>query len=200
MPDNPPGFGPMLIGFSINLIITFIIVRFLYFPKERIKKYVFPFMAFNTIIFFILGPLLNTDLSVGVGFSLFAIFSVMRYRTESMPIREMTYLFVITALPVINALLAADRLLIQSLITSGLVVVVLFYFEKGWGFGRESSTTLVYDKLKLLRPINHDDLLADLRTRTGLPVIRCRVGKINYVRKSADITIFYNEQDIKTEQ
>ena len=199
MPENPQGLTPILIGFIINVSITFIIVRFLYFPKERIKSYVFPFMAFNTLIFFVLGPLLSTELSVGVGFSLFAIFSILRYRTESMPIREMTYLFVVTALPVINGILTADSKLIESLITSGVIVIALFIFEKEWGFGRESSRTIIYNKLKLLRPANDNVLLADLRELTGLPVTRCRVGKVNYARKTAEINIFYDGRDIETE-
>ncbi len=199
MPENLPNLSPIFIGFGINISIAFIIVRFLYFPKDRSKSYVFPFMAFNTLIYFILGPLLNTELSIGVGFSLFAIFSILRYRTESLPIREMTYLFVITALPVINGVLAADRKLFDSLIISGVVVIALFFFEKGWGFGQESSRTIIYDKLKLLKPACYNDLLADLRERTGLPITRCRVGKINYARKSAEISIFYDKRDIKTE-
>ncbi|MCP4420890.1 MAG: DUF4956 domain-containing protein [Chloroflexi bacterium] len=199
MPETLPNLSPIFIGFSINISIAFIIVRFLYFPKDRSKSYVFPFMAFNTLIYFILGPLLNTELSIGVGFSLFAIFSILRYRTESMPIREMTYLFVITALPVINGVLAADRKLFDSLIISGVVVIALFFFEKGWGFGQESSRTIIYDKLKLLKPASYNDLLADLRERTGLPITHCHVGKINYARKSAEINIFYDKRDIKTE-
>ena len=182
----------MLTGFAINLFCSVIIVRGIYFPKERDKTYVFPFLAFNSIIFFLLGPLLKTELSVGVGFSLFAIFSVMRYRTESMPIREMTYLFILTALPVINALLAGNRLLTQSFATSGLIVLVLFVFERGWGFGRETSQKIVISNIKLLKPARRDDLLADLRDQTGLPVTRVRIDKINYARKSADITIYYN--------
>ncbi len=195
-PPPPNSLEPMLIGFSINLFFTFVIVRGIYFPKERDKTYVFPFLAFNSIIFFLLGPLLRTELSIGVGFSLFAVFSVMRYRTESMPIREMTYLFVLTALPVINALLAGDRLLQQSFITSGLIVVALFVFEQGWGFGRDASETIVIDNMKLLKPSNHDELLANLRERTGLPVRRVRIRKVNYARKSAEITIYYLPTEI----
>ena len=187
--------APLLTGFAINLLFSFIIVRGIYFPREQDKTYVFPFLAFNSIIFFLLGPLLRTELSIGVGFSLFAIFSVMRYRTESMPIREMTYLFVLTALPVINALLAEDRLLVQSIITSGLIVVVLFVFEREWGFGRETSQTIVIDNMKLLKPERRDELLASLRELTGLPVRRVRTGKVNYARKTAEITFYYQPTD-----
>ena len=186
---------PMLTGFLTNLLFSFIIVRGIYFPRERDKTFVFPFLAFNSTIFFLLGPLLRTELSIGVGFSLFAIFSIMRYRTESMPIREMTYLFVLTALPVINALLAEDHLLLLSIITSGLIVVVLFVFERGWGFGSEESHIIVIDNMKLLKPKNRDDLLVSLRERTGLFVRRVRIGKVNYARKTAQVTIFYRPTD-----
>jgi len=198
MIEQPSTFDlliPLLTGFGINLVFSFIIVRWVYFPKEQDKTYVFPFLAFNSIIFFLLGPLLRTELSIGVGFSLFAIFSVMRYRTESMPIREMTYLFVLTALPVINALLAGEHLLVQSIITSGLIVVVLILFERGWGFGREISRMIVIENMKLLKPESRDELLARLRERTGLPVQRVRIGKVNYARKTAEVTIFYQPTD-----
>ena len=98
-----------MLRFAINFAIVFVIVRFIYYPQRREKDYVFTFFAFNTIIFFVMGLLNNVDLGVGVGFGLFAIFSVLRYRTNTIPIREMTYLFVLIALPVVNSILLEEH-------------------------------------------------------------------------------------------
>ncbi len=149
---------------------------------------------------FLLGALLGAGWGVGAGFGLFAVFSVMRYRTETMPIREMSYFFVLAALPVINALLAQDRKIVESLTTGGVIIAALFLFEKGWGFGSEESRTIVYNRLKLLKPEHEEELLADLKDLTGLPISRFSVNKINYARKSANVTVYFRESEIETRQ
>ena len=97
----------LLIGFTVNFLIALFIVRFIYYPVKQNKNYVFTFIAFNTVIFFVMSLLSSIELSIGAGFGLFAIFSVLRYRTNPMPPRDMTYLFVLIGLPVINAGLLA---------------------------------------------------------------------------------------------
>jgi len=98
-------FMNFMLSFGFNFLVAFVIVRFIYYPLKHNKNYVFTFLAFNTVIYFVLSMLTSMDLSIGVGFGLFAIFSVLRYRTDPMPTREMTYLFVIIALPVMNSML-----------------------------------------------------------------------------------------------
>ncbi len=102
-------FTSFISSFGFNFGVAFFIVRFIYYPQKRDKDYVFTFFAFNTIIFFVLSLLSSIDLSVGFGFGLFAIFSVLRYRTHPIPIREMTYLFIIIALPVLNSILMHEN-------------------------------------------------------------------------------------------
>ena len=181
-------------GFGINFAIALIVVRFIYYPARRDKSYVFTFIAFNTIIFFVLSLLGSTELSVGVGFGLFAIFSVLRYRTDPMPIREMTYMFAIIALPTMNAMLLSGEYFIQLLLANGIVLAVLFVLEQGWGFQYESQRKIIYDRLKLLQPKNEELLLLDIQERTGLPVTRIEVGKMDLVKKRANITVFYHEE------
>lgn len=91
------------LGFLLNFVVALIIVRFIYYPRTKDKRFVFTFLAFNMIIYFVLSLMVSIQLGIGVGFGLFAIFSVLRYRTDPMPIREMTYLFIILALPVMNS-------------------------------------------------------------------------------------------------
>lgn len=180
-------------GAVLNLIVTLIIVRFIYYPLTHTKTYVFTFIAFNTIIYFVLGLLASTTLGVGVGFGLFAIFSVLRYRTDEMPIREMTYLFIVIALPVMNSILIESGDYAKLAIANGFLVVLLFVLEREWGFHFEGSKHITYDVIELITPANRDRLLADLRRRTGLMVKRVEIERIDFLRDTADLKIFYDE-------
>ncbi|NQS92551.1 MAG: DUF4956 domain-containing protein, partial [Chloroflexi bacterium] len=127
------GLAEFLIAFVLNQITAIILVRWIYYPKHRSKKYVFTFLAFNVIIFFVLSMMTSVEMSIGVGFGLFAIFSVLRYRTNPIPIREMTYLFIIAALPVMNATAATGDHWVKLLIANGAVICILFILEHEWG-------------------------------------------------------------------
>jgi hypothetical protein len=180
-------------GAVLNLIIAIIIVRFIYYPATQTKQYVFTFLAFNTVIYFVLRLLTSAEISVGVGFGLFAIFSVLRYRAEEIPIRELTYLFIVIATPVMNSMLSPDTDLLRLLIANGSIVILLFVLERGWGFHFETSKKITYEKIDLITPANYPQLLADLRERTGLLVNRATVGRIDFLRDTAEITIHYDE-------
>ncbi|MCB9423437.1 MAG: DUF4956 domain-containing protein [Ardenticatenaceae bacterium] len=183
----------LLTGFVANLAIALLIVRFIYYPVRQNKNYVFTFLAFNTIIFFVMSLLTTVDLSVGAGFGLFAIFSVLRYRTSPMPARDMTYLFVLIGLPVINSGLVANSAWSSLLIVNVAIVAVLYVLEQGWGFHYEQSQRITYERIDLIRPENHDLLLDDLRERTGLPVKRFEIGNINFLKDVADIKIYFDD-------
>ena len=183
---------PFLVGAGVNLASALLIVRGIYFPVTKSKNYVFSFLVFNTMIFAVLSLLGSIELSVGLGFGLFAIFSVLNYRTDEMPIREMTYLFTLIALPVMNAFMLSGGNLPQVLTANALVVGVMYVLEKGWGFRYEASHKLTYDNVQLITPENRERLLADLRGRTGLPVKRAEVTRIDFVRDTAEITIFFD--------
>ncbi|MCB8924310.1 MAG: DUF4956 domain-containing protein [Ardenticatenaceae bacterium] len=183
----------LLTGFVANLAIALLIVRFIYYPVRQNKNYVFTFLAFNTIIFFVMSLLTTIDLSVGAGFGLFAIFSVLRYRTSPMPARDMTYLFVLIGLPVINSGLVANSAWSSLLIVNVAIVAVLYVLEQGWGFHYEQSQRITYERIDLIRPENHNLLLDDLRERTGLPVKRFEIGNINFLKDVADIKIYFDD-------
>lgn len=183
----------LLLGAGFNLLVALAIVRFIYYPGTQNKSYVFTFLAFNTVIYFVLGLLTSVTLSVGVGFGLFAIFSVLRYRTDEIPIREMTYLFVIIALPVMNSVQMTAGNLAALLVANGFVVALLYVLEKEWGFHFEASKKIIYERIELITPANTEALLADLRQRTGLPVKRVTVGRIDFSRDTAEIMIHYDE-------
>ncbi len=179
------------LGALLNLAVAFGIVRGIYYPQTRDKKNVFTFLAFNTVIYFVLSLLKTADLGVGVGFGLFAIFSVLRYRTDPLPIREMTYLFVVIALPVVNSLLVADGDWVRLAITDGTVAALLVALERGWGFRYEGSARILYERVALVTPERREELLADLRARTGLPITRVEIGRLDYLRDAVELRAFY---------
>jgi hypothetical protein len=185
-------FIDLLVGFAINFAIAFVIVRFIYYPQQRDKNYVFTFIAFNTIIFFVMSLVNNANISIGVGFGLFAIFSILRYRTETIPIREMTYLFIIIALPVLNALLFDGGGYAELAAANLATVGVLYTLERGWGFKYEIRKAITYERIEMIRPDNWPLLLADLRQRTGLPITRVEIGRLNFLRDTAEIYVYYN--------
>jgi len=184
-----------ILGAGFNLAIALLIVRFIYYPRTRDKNYVFTFLAFNTVIYFVLGLLTSIELSIGVGFGLFALFSVLRYRADEIPIREMTYLFIVIALPVINSALTSNGDFIKVMIANTVMVVLLFVLEKGLGFRFEVSKRITYEKIELVTPDKRELLLDDLRKRTGLPVRLAQVGRIDFVKDTAEIMIYYEEPE-----
>lgn len=181
-----------LAGAGFNLGVALLIVRLIYYPSTQDKQYVLTFLTFSTVTYFVLGLLSSVDLSIGVGFGLFAIFSVLRYRTRTIEAREMTYLFVLIALAVMNSVLAGSDAT-RMLAANGMIIALLFVLEREWGFHFEASKKVLYDRIELVAPSHRSELLADLRQRTGLPVRRVAVGRLDLVRDTADVTLFYDE-------
>ena len=184
------------LGLFLNLGVALLIVRGIYYPVKRNKEFVLAFLALNTAVFLISSLLGGMDLSVGFGFSLFAIFSVLRYRTDPIPVREMTYLFILMALPVIDAVLFSQGSYLALLVANGTTVLVLYVVEKEWCCHYDRKKSITYERIDLIKPENHDLLLADLRERTGLPVTRCEVGRIDFVRDVAELRVYYRQRSV----
>lgn len=187
-------FTTLLTHFALNFAVAFVIVRFIYYPQQRHRNYVFTFFTFNTVIFFVMGLLSDAQIGMGAGFGLFAIFSILRYRTDTIPIREMTYLFVLIALPVANSILLLERIYAEFIVVNATTALLLYVLEKGWGFQYETRKQIVYERIEMIRAENWDALLTDLQTRTGLPIKRIEVGRIDFVRDIAEIAFYYDEK------
>ena len=187
-----------ILGAGLNLMVALLVVRFVYYPATKDKTYVFTFLAFNTVIYFVLSLLTSANLSVGVGFGLFAIFSVLRYRTDEMPIREMTYLFILIALPVMNSVMISESKFIMILVANGFILGLLVALEREWGFRFAGSKRVMYDRIDLIGPAHEGRLLADLRERTGLNVERVEVRRIDFLHDAAELVIYYEEPHHQT--
>ncbi|MDD1697514.1 MAG: DUF4956 domain-containing protein [Methanoregula sp.] len=140
-----------------------------------------------------MGLFTSIELSIGTGFGLFALFSILRYRTETVPIREMTYLFVMAALPILNSVLWGTSQYGKVLIVDLLVIMTIWILDREWGFNRsQSQMDITYEKIDLVKKEKKEEMLADLRERTGLLVHDFEVLNINFLRDSADIRITYS--------
>ncbi len=181
----------LLLSFAFNLIVVIVLVRFIYYPSTRSKRYVLTFIAFNTVIFFVLHFMNSIQISLGVGFGLFAIFTILRYRTDPLPVREMTYLFIIAALPVMNAASVNVSSWPQVIAANLAILLLMFILERGWGFRYDASKRIIYEKIELVRADRMEELVADLKERTGLKIKRVSIGKINFLKDTAELTIYY---------
>jgi len=191
---NMVGSLELLLRFFLNTIIITIIIHLLYYPKSRRIDYYFTFMLISVSIFFLIFLLGSVKLKIGFALGLFAIFGIIRYRTESMPVREMTYLFVIIAVSVINALCSIDNYL-ELLISNTLFILTIWILESNRWLKHISEKLIVYDRVDLIQPEKHDEMMADLIKRTGLDIKRFDVGAIDYLRDTAMVKIYYDLKD-----
>lgn len=191
-------FFQYMLNFFINFLSAFVIVRLIYYPQRRSQKFVLTFLGFNTIIFILFNYMASIELSMGVGFGLFAIFSILRYRTDPMPSREMTYLFILIALPMINYVMLSQNSYLELGLTTALICLIMLFLEKGWGFHFMSSKSITYEKVDLVNANNQKELIADLEERTGLMIHYVDINKINFLNDTAEIKVYYEE--IKNEK
>jgi hypothetical protein len=186
-------FGKLLFKFGINLVFLFITVRFVFYRNNRDKDYLFTFFMFNLMTFFICVLLRKVPMEMGFAMGLFAVFGILRYRTEALPIKEMTYLFIVIGLAMINALTNKSISMIELIFTDLLIVGTTFGIETIWFNDHERSKNLVYEKINLVKPEREGELIEDLRNRTGLDIFKISIGKIDFLKDTADIKIYYKE-------
>ena len=188
------GYIELLVRFAFNMIVVLSVIHFFYYPKSKRVDYYFTFTLISVSIFLMIFLLGGVKLKVGFALGLFAIFGIIRYRTESMPVREMTYLFVIIAISVINAL-AVEVGLLELACTNLLFVISVMLCER-LHHGKHVSTKLVlYDRVELISPEHRAELIEDLKKRTGMDVVRVEVGHIDFLRDTAMLRVHYVSND-----
>ncbi len=179
-----------LLRYALNLLFTFIVVRFIYYPKYRNNDFVFTFFLFNTILFVLCYLLAEADLKFGFAFGLFALFSMFRYRTVTVPIGEMGYFFLVVTLGIINSLASLINLE-MLLVANSVLVAMTFLLGRTLSLTHENYQTLNYDNLGLIKPAERADLLKDLSERTGYPIHKVQVVKVDYQRGIAQLRVYY---------
>lgn len=186
-----------LVGrFSLNLIVVMILVRWLYFSTTRRKDFLFTYILISSIIFLLCYLLANVMLQIGFALGLFAIFGIVRYRTSSIPIKEMTYLFLIIGISVINALANFSKSSLEIIFTNLVLILITYGFEKRWLLKHLSSKTIIYEKIDLIKPENHTQLINDLQERTGISKISSiEVAKIDFLKDTCQLKIYFETTD-----
>ncbi len=201
-----PDFGDTLLRFALCYLVNWIIVNFLYFKKAKRRDFFFTFMIISVAIFFLVYLMMGMDrgkATMGVGLGLFGIFSIMRYRTDAMPVREMTYLFVVVCLSVVHAM--ADSLgvdaagvmigtpLAELLVIDVIVILAIITFERSLKV--QASKLVQYDRIDLIKPERREELKADLEARLGLKVVSVRVGAVDFLRDMTVLRVYYEGND-----
>ena len=186
-------FVTLPLMFLFNFLVTWVIVYFIYYRVSRRRDYYSTFMLFSSAMFLLLWLMQILDIQTGFVLGLFAIFGMIRYRTETVPIREMTYLFIIIAISVINSLsLKADNLAWYQLLFANLLFILLTFAFDLWSNRSKTSTKIVlYEKIENIVPEKRAELMQDLRQRTGLDIQKIEIGHIDFLRDVAYIKITY---------
>ena len=195
---NVEDFVELTVRFVFNLLVILILVAGLYARNSRRRDFFFSFIAIGIVIFLLCFLLESVKMELGFAFGLFAIFGIIRYRTDAIPIKEMTYLFIIIAVSVINALANKKISHAELILTNAIIIAGLWGLEKVLHLRQEVSQLIIYEKIENLQIGKKEELLADLKMRTGIDIKHFEIQKIDFLRDVGYINIFYEpQQDYK---
>jgi hypothetical protein len=191
---NIPDLITLILRFFLNLGVIMILVRLLYYSVTRRKDYLMTYLLISSVVFLLCFLLESVKLEIGFALGLFAVFGIIRYRTDAIPIREMTYLFIVIGISIINALANKKISIAELLFTNLIIIVITFAYEKIWLLKHESKKLIIYEKIDLIVPEKYSELLEDLKNRTGIKTIkRIEIGRIDFLRDTCRLTIYYEE-------
>ena len=189
--------SPLIINlitrFSFNFLIAFIIIKLIYHRDHKGNDFVFTYFMFNSLIFFFAYLLGNLDINMAFGFGLFAVFAILRYRTDPIPIKEMTYLFIVITIGVINALNNNEVGFSELLFANTAIVALTFFLERYWENNLLYSKTVVYENTDIIKPENHERLISELTDKTGLSITDCKIGRINFIENRVNVKFYYKK-------
>lgn len=190
-------FIELLVRSAFNFLIVGYIVRYLYYPVTKNKDYLFTYLLISVTVFFLCFLLENVKLELGFALGLFAIFGIIRYRTDAIPIKEMTYLFIVIGISVMNALVNKKISHAEVIFTNVMFIAITYGLEKIWLLKHESRKNITFEKIELILPERKEELLADLKERTGLNITRVEIRNVDFLRDTANLRIFYFEDEQK---
>jgi len=189
-----PSLAHLLFRFGFNLLVSWIIIQFFYYKKSDRRDFYFTFLMFSVTVFLLIFLMDNVKLQLGMALGLFAIFGIIRYRTETVSIREMTYLFIIIGISVINGL-AMTVSYAELFVTNLIFILVTWVLENTKVLKHTDFKIILYDKIQLIVPDKEAELIEDIRQRTGLDVTKIEIGNIDFLRDVAYIKVFYKPTD-----
>lgn len=190
-------FIKLLVKSAFNFLVVGYIVRYIYYATSKNKDYLFTYILISITVFFLCFLLENVKLELGFALGLFAIFGIIRYRTDPIPIKEMTYLFIVIGISVMNAL-ANKKISYSELLFANMMFILITYsLEKIWLLKHETRKTITFEKIELIVPEKRAELLVDLKKRTGLNITRVEIRNIDFLRDTASVRIYYFEDEEK---
>ena len=184
-------FTELVVRYVFNLTVIFVIVKFGYSRLSNNKDYFFTFFAINTLIFFVCFLFSNVKLSIGFAFGLFAIFSILRYRTITIPIKEMTFLFSAITIAVINAMSTSKVSFAELLFTNIIIITFILILSKLWLQTKEPSVTILYEKVENIKPTNRTELFTDLENILGVEITQVKILKVNTKSQLVTLKVYY---------
>lgn len=190
--------GKFFARLIINFFSVLILIRFIYFPNYKRRELFFTFFTFNLIIFMITYLLNKVDMGMGAAFGLFAVFSMLRYRTENISAKDMTYLFLAIAIGLITSISKASAF--ELTILNTLILTITYLLEGSLFMKKEYSQSIQYENIEMIRPERHPALILDLKERTGLNVHRIAIGKVNFLKDTAVVKLYYYDDGKETSQ
>ena len=192
---NWEDFWDLVIRAVFNLAVVLVMVRVLYYNITPRKEYLFTYILISMVVFFMIMLLENVGVELGFALGLFAIFGMLRYRTQQIPIREMTYLFLVIGVSVINSLANRRVSYAELLLTNFAILLITYLLEKVFLMKTETRKLVFYERVELIKPDRREELIADLKERTGLNIHRVEIDRIDYLRDAARLYVFYFDQD-----
>jgi hypothetical protein len=185
--------------FLIDIASVFILIRFIYFKINKHRELFFTYFIFNIIIFLMCFFLNKVKISMGAAFGLFAVFGMLRYRTEDLSIKDMTYLFLVIAIGLMTAVIKLEDIayyyeFVFIICTNGFVLLLTYLLESNLLMKQETAKQIIYENIELIKPEKRAELMADLETRTGLKINRISIGKIDFLKDTALIKIYFFEE------
>ena len=191
---NPAEFWQMFFRFAINILWIFLITRLLYYPKQKKPEYLFSYLLISTIVFVICSLLSSVTFGISFALGLFAIFAILRYRTNPIPVKEMTYFFIVIGISVKNAL--GESISFPQLFITDLIIFLLTYAAEYILFKKKYlSKTIIIQNIELARPENYSKLLEEVSNLSGFKVVKAEIGRVDYIKHQARIRIYFLEKD-----
>ena len=188
-------FFKLIVKAAFNLAIILVIVRYIYYPITKNKDYLFTYLLISLTVFLLCILLDSVKIELAFALGLFAIFGIIRYRTDPIPIKEMTYLFLVIGVSVINALANKKISYSELVFANFMIIAVTFGLERIWLLRHETRKNVIYERIDLIGPEKRDELIKDLKERTGIDVVRVEIRRIDFLKDIAYLRIFYYEND-----
>ena len=188
-------FLKLIIKAAFNLTMILVIVRYIYYPITKNKDYLFTYLLISLTVFLLCILLDSVKMELAFALGLFAIFGIIRYRTDPIPIKEMTYLFLVIGVSVINALANKKISYSELVFANFMIIAVTFGLERIWLLRHETRKNVIYERIDLIGPEKRDELIKDLKERTGIDVVRVEIWRIDFLKDIAYLRIFYYEND-----